>query len=294
MAMAQNNKASLSRLEIYDIRKGSRETIYEHKKHFEAPNWSPDGSFLLFNSAGRLYKMDLNGRKPEVMNTGFARQCNNDHGISPDGSFILLSNNDLERKTGPSTGGTSRIYQLPVDGGEPKILTPIAASYWHGISPDGKVIAYTASRNGEFDIYITHLNDNEWHDEIRLTDAPGLDDGPDYSPDGRYIYYNSYRNGSMEIWRMDADGSYKTQLTNDEYSNWFPHPSPDGKHLVFISYLEDQGYAHPPMKDVMLRLMDLETGEIERLCSFTGGQGTINVPSWSPDGKRFAFVSYEF
>jgi Tol biopolymer transport system component len=216
-----------------------------------------------------------------------ASQCNNDHGISPDGKFLAISNNDPIEGT---TGGTSRIYVLPVHGGEPKLITEKMPSYWHGWSPDGKKVVYTALRNGTYDIYQIRLNDTT---EVQLTNAPGLDDGPEYSPDGAYIYYNSFQSGVMELWRMKPDGTKKEQLTNDAYSNWFPHPSPDGKYLVFISYLEDQGQNHPALKKVSLRLYNLQDNTIRTLCSFIGGQGTINVPSWSPDSKKFAFVSYQ-
>jgi len=151
-------------------------------------------------------------------------------------------------------------------------------------------VVYTALRNGTYDIYQIALNDST---EVQLTNAPGLDDGPEYSPDGMYIYYNSFQSGVMELWRMRPDGADKEQLTDDAYSNWFPHPSPDGKYLVFISYMEDQGQNHPALKKVALRLYNLQDKTIKTLCSFTGGQGTINVPSWSPDSKKFAFVSYQ-
>ena len=165
------------------------------------------------------------------------------------------------------------------------------SSDWHGWSPDGKNVVYTAKRNGNFDIYKISSNGGE---EIRLTSSKSLDDGPEYSPDGKYIYYNTAHSGSMEIWRMYTDGSQKKQLTDDAYSNWFAHPSPNGNYFVFISYLDDQGEKHPPMKSAALRLYNLKDGSIKDLCKFTGGQGTINVPSWSPDSKKFAFVSYEY
>ncbi|HEX9934782.1 MAG TPA: transporter, partial [bacterium] len=151
-----------------------------------------------------------------------------------------------------------------------------------------KTLAYCAERNGEFDIYTIPADGGE---EVRLTTAPGLDDGPDYSPDGRFIYFNSERSGSMQIWRMKPDGSSQELVTSDGYNNWFPHPSPDGKWICFLSY-EKGVQGHPANKDVLLRLMPVDGGEIEVLAKLFGGQGTINVPSWSPDGSSLAFVSY--
>ena len=277
----------ISRLETYDIATGERKLILEENVHFEAPNWSYDGTYFIINQEGLLYRISLDGKIRELIPTGEATQCNNDHGISPDGTLLAISNNDPIEGSG---FGTSRIYTVPIEGGIPSLITKNMPSYWHGWAPDSKSVVYTAHRKGDYDIYSIGIDGKK---EIQLTEDPGLDDGPDYSPDGQHIYYNSFRTGTMELWRMNKDGANKVQLTDDEYSNWFPHPSPDGKYLVFLSYLEDQGQAHPPLKQVAIRLYDLQSKSITTLCTLTGGQGTINVPSWSPDSKAFAFVSYQ-
>lgn len=280
-----------SSLEIFNIETDVRTVLWEANDHFEAPNWSPDGKFMIYNSHGSLYKIDISTKKISQINTGFATRINNDHGISPDGTQIVISSEDVPSEQAESMNWlTSKIYLLPIQGGTPQLVTKKAPSFWHGWSPDGQTLIYTARRNDDFDIYAIHVNGGE---EIRLTDAPGLDDGSEFSADGQHIYYNSMQSGKMEIWRMNADGSEKIQLTNDDFSNWFPHPSPDGQFLVYLAYLEDQGSNHPPMKKVALRLMDLQNNTTRTLCTFTGGQGTINVPSWSPDSKKFAFVSYQ-
>ena len=125
-----------------------------------------------------------------------------------------------------------------------------------------------------------------------MTTAKGLDDGPEYAPDGNYIYFNSVRTGLMQIWRMKPDGSGQEQVFNDEYNNWFPHISPDGKWMVFLSF-DKSVEGHPPNKDVVLRVMSMIDKKITVLAKLLGGQGTINVPSWSPDSTRLAFVSYQ-
>lgn len=281
-----------SRLEIFNIETNERRLVLEEDTHFEAPNWSRDGKYLLLNSKGLLYTVDLTNPKREHLDTDFAQRCNNDHGISPDGSQIVISHHDHEGLPEDMHNyRSSRIYILPIEGGEPQMITPKTPSFWHGWSPDGKELAYVGERDGEFDIYTIDVDGGE---ERKITNTPGLDDGPDYSPDGQYIYYNSMASGKMEIWRMAPDGSKKEQLTDDAYSNWFPHPSPDGKGFIYIAYIQDQGSKHPAMKDVVLRYYDLKSSKIKDLCFFTGGQGTINVPSWSPDGKEFAFVTYEY
>ena len=212
----------------------------------------------------------------------FATSCNNDHGISPDGTQLVISDQSQEKHD-------SLIYILPITGGKPKRLTQDSPSYWHGWSPDGKTLAFVGQRDGDFDIYSIPVTGGE---ETRLTTAKGLDDGPEYSPDGNYIYFNSVRSGLMQIWRMKADGSDQEQVFSDEYNNWFPHISPDGKWMVFISF-DKSVEGHPPNKDVTLRVMSLADKKISVLAKLFGGQGTINVPSWSPDSKRLAFVSYQ-
>lgn len=270
-----------STLETVKIDSGIRTTVYSAKEHFEAPNWSRDGKTLYFNMNGRIYTIPVAGGTPKELNTGFADKCNNDHGLSPDGRELAISDQSKEEK--------SRIYILPSSGGTPRLVTELAPSYWHGWSPDGKTLAYCAERGGNFDIYTISVNGGT---ETRLTTAPGLDDGPDYSPDGKYIYFNSERTGTMEIWRMNADGSDQTQVTPDDgYNDWFAHPSPDGKWIVFLSYGKDVK-GHPPNKNVMLRIMSTSGGAPKVLATLFGGQGTINVPSWSPDSKEVAFVSY--
>ncbi|WP_082892876.1 MULTISPECIES: TolB family protein [Emticicia] len=270
-----------------DITNGHIETILSINKHFEAPNWHPD-NYLILNSLGKIYTLDLNSKKLNLLNTGFATACNNDHGISPDKKWLVVSHNV---KDDPSPKRyKSAIFILPIRGGEPRRITPEVVSYWHGWTPDGKTLAYCGERNGNYDIYTIST---EGGAEKRLTDSEGLDDGPDYSPDGKYIYFNSYRTGHMQIWRMQADGSNPEQLTFDENSNWFAHPSPDGKWIAYISYMSDEKQAHLFGKQVKLRLMDVKTKEIKDLTPvFFGGQGTINVPSWSADSKKIAFVSY--
>ncbi len=270
-----------STLETIAIASKDRRAIYHTVGHFEAPNWSRDGSFLLFNSSGRIYRLSANGGDPVPIDTGSAIRCNNDHGISPDGKTLVISDQ--------SENGKSLIYTLPITGGIPRKITPTGPSYWHGWSPDGTTLVYCAERNGEFDVYSIPAQGG---DEKRLTTAKGLDDGPEFTADGAYIFFNSDRTGTMQVWRMKPDGSDQEQVTKDDYNNWFPHPSPDGKWVVFLSYEKDVA-GHPANKAVKLRLMPLAGGPIQELARLFGGQGTINVASWSPDSRSIAFVSYE-
>jgi Tol biopolymer transport system component len=256
--------------------------VHVIKGRFEAPNWLRDGTTLLYNSGGRIYRIPAAGGKPEVLDTGFATRCNNDHGVSPDGTVLAISDNSQGKRQ-------SLIYTLPIAGGTPKLVTSDGPSYWHSWSPDGKTLAFAGQRNGDFDIYTIPAAGGT---EARLTMAPGTDDGPEFSPDGRYIYFNSERTGRMQIWRMKPDGTEQEQVTDDEFNNWFPHLAPDGKTMVILSYEKDVT-GHPENKDVTLRRMTFSSKKIDELGRFFGGQGTINVPCWSPDGRRIAFVTYQ-
>lgn len=275
-----------SNLELLDIATGERQIIYQSTGVFEAPNWTLDGQALIYNSGGLLYRFDLIDRQPVVINMGSVTENNNDHVISFDGTMLAISSRAADVKS-------SVVYTVPITGGEPQRITAHGPSYLHGWSPDGKHLVYTALRNGDYDIYRIAADGSDGDHETQLTTAPGLDDGPEYSPDGQYIYFNSVRSGLMQIWRMNADGSDQEQVTNDEYNNWFPHLSPDGRWIVFLSYLvgEVTPSDHPAAKRVYLRLLPAEGGQPKVIAYLYGGQGTMNVPSWSPDSQRIAFVS---
>ena len=280
-APATGKPVLYSTLETIDIDSADRRVSYLAPGRFEAPNWTRDGKAFLFNRDGHIERLPVDGDKPVQIDTGLATRCNNDHGISPDSTQLAISDN--------SQGDhESQVYIVPITGGTPRRITQKSPSYWHGWSPDGKTLAFVGQRDGEFDIYAIPAAGGE---ETRLTTAKGLDDGPEYSPDGKYIYFNSERTGHMQIWRMKADGSEQEQIFSDDLNNWFPHISPDGKWMVFLTYGADVT-GHPENKDVMLRLMSLADKKITVLAKFFGGQGTINVPSWSPDSTRVAYVTY--
>jgi len=276
------------RMEIMTVSDGKRKIIFEKPGRFEAPNWMPDGKKLLFNMDGSLYKIPVEGGDPEKLNTDFADNNNNDHGISFNGKLLAISHH---RKGLP--GGGSTVYFLPVRGGVPKLITENTPSYFHGWAPNNKEVVYVAMRNGKtvYNLYRNSINGGK---EVALTDIKAGEhvDGCEYSPDGKYIYYNGNHTGSMQIWRIKPDGSGREQLTFDNYNNWFPHISPDGKWMVIISFSPDiDPNSHPSYKRVMLRILPASGGEPRVLAYLYGGQGTINVSSWSPDSKQIAFVS---
>ncbi len=312
-----------SRLETMDVETGHRTVVFQAQNSIQAPNWTPDGRYLIYNSEGLLYRFDLETGRPAVINSGFATSNNNDHVLSFDGRMLGISHHAAEEDN------RSIIYIMPAEGvaaegvraegvaversihegrfpeggfpegGFPERITAKGPSYLHGWSPDGCWLTYTAERNGNYDIYKIQVREKQ---EIRLTDSPGLDDGSEYSPDGKYIYFNSVRTGTMKLWRMMPDGSQPEQLTFDEYNDWFPHISPDGRQIVFLSFMpEVKADDHPFYKHVYIRRItipeeqdgrqDFTALKPEVIAYLYGGQGTINVPSWSPDGKKVAFVS---
>lgn len=269
-------------IETYEVGSGRVTEILVVEGRIEAPNWAPSGDWLLVNGDGRLFRVPLDRPALVPVDTGMAVKCNNDHGISPDGATIILSSHH--------EGEGSQVYVMPVTEGEPVRVTPKSPSWWHGISPDGKVLTYVAAREGRqvIDVYTLVPGAKE----KRLTQGEGHCDGPDFSPDGTRIYYNCDRTGHAQIWVMAADGSGQRQLFADEFVNWFPHPSPDGHWLLYLAYPPGT-LGHPADLPVALVLCDPEGGDRRRVREFTGGQGTINVPSWAPDCSAFAYVRYE-
>ncbi|MDP2119238.1 MAG: hypothetical protein Q8K28_04980 [Hoeflea sp.] len=269
-----------SRLCIYDMATGAVDEVLASPRLIEAPNWTPDGAALIVNGEGRLFRVPLGAPDLIEIATGPAVRCNNDHGISPDGRWLVISDS--------TETGQSCIYLLPMAGGAPRRVTPEVPSWWHGWSPDGRTLAYVGRRDGGFGLYTIGVDGGA---ERHLVSGGGHYDGPDYAPDGQWIWFNSDRGGSMELWRIPAGGGEPEQMTEDDRVNWFPHPAPDGCSVLYLSY-EPGTQGHPRDRDVELRLLDLRDGSVRTLLKLFGGQGTINVPCWSPDGSRFAFVGY--
>ncbi len=275
-----------SNLEIMNVETGERKILMSSAHSIQAPNWTPDGETLIYNSNGLLYNYDLETGKISMLNTGFANDNNNDHVLSVDGTKIAIShhNADDERK--------SSIYYLPINGSDSPVKVTkdgVGHSYLHSWSKDEKKMIFTANRKDKYDIYEVDVATGK---EKQLTDTPTLDDGSEYSPDNKYIYFNSNRTGTMQLWRMKANGKEQTQLTFDEYNDWFAHISPDEKTIVFISFPPDiDSSTHPFYQHCLLRKMPVQGGEPTIIGYIYGGQGSINVPSWSPDSQYIAFVS---
>jgi len=282
-AQASSSPALRSTLETISLNPHAHPVIVGSAPgHFEAPNWSRDGKTLIFDQDGQIMTVPVTGGTPQPLSTGDATRCNGSHGLSPDGKLLAIS-------CGTPGKPESRVYIVPVTGGAPRLVTEHPNSYFHSWSPDGQTILFTRPDHGSINIFAIAAEGGEEH---ALTTGPGTSDDPDYSADGRFIYFNSDRGGSMQIWRMHADGSSPEPVTHDDFVNWTAHPSPDGKWIVFISY-EKGTTGHPANQPIALRLMSLHDHSIRVLVRLTGGSGTMNVNSWAPDSRHFAFVSYQ-
>lgn len=220
-----SNPVLYSTIEIVPVASGDRRVAYVAPLHFEAPNWSRNGAYLVFNQEGGIYQLTLGSDKPKRIPTGALTKCNNDHGVSPDGATIAVSDS--------SQIGKSLVYTLPIAGGTPRQITTNGPSYWHGWSPDGSTLAFTGQRGDNFDIYTVSVNGGE---ERRLTTAAGLDDGPEYSPDGAWItgtpiVLSSFDNGTTAeaLWANNAPFAQrpelvpgqKAKIANQSYRQWF-------------------------------------------------------------------------
>ncbi|MEO6298725.1 MAG: hypothetical protein ABIO62_03720 [Paracoccaceae bacterium] len=270
-----------SSVEIYDLASGQSRVVLQTDDLIEAPNWHASGGSLLVNRDGRLFRVALDAPDLVAVDTGFATRCNNDHGFSPDGLSIAFSSH---RERG------AEIFVIPVGGGAPKVVSPDAPSWFHGWSPDGRRLVYVAARGGRrvIDVYTVGV---EGGAEVRLTNGEGQSDGPEFSADGGSIYYNCNRTGHAQIWVMAADGTGQRQLFADAMVNWFPHPSPDGKQMLYLAYPPGT-LGHPRDLNVALCLMNPDGSNRRPVLEFVGGQGTINGPCWAPDGRAFAYVRY--
>ena len=266
-------------LQTFDLTTNATQTILATDLLIEAPNWGAIG--FLVNAEGRLYHVPFDNAYLIPIDTGDLTRCNNDHAFTCDGTEILF---------GCHRGQGAELFAMPMSGGTPRLISPEPPTWLHGLHPDGSTMTYCAARGDKtcIDIY-TKAHDAP---ERGLTQGEGMCDGPDYSADGAQIYYNCDRTGHAQIWCMNADGTDQHQLFADACVNWFPHPSPNGSHVLYLAYPPGtQG--HPRDLPVALCLMTPDGQNRRRILTFTGGQGSINVPNWSPTGQQFAFIRYQ-
>jgi WD40-like Beta Propeller Repeat len=285
-AQVVGHDAVKSSITVIGVDGTAKQVIHMSPRRFGAPNWSPNGTYLLLNAGGKLWRLSVSGGEPKELPAELPGWVDINHGFSPDGKTMAVT-----------AGGP--IFLLPVAGGAPRRVTDNAPSYFLGWSPNGRTLVYTANRGANYDIFAI---DARGGPERRLTTHPGFDDSPDYSPDGKWIYFNSDRVKGFDIWRMPAAGAgagdaKAERVTSDERDDWFPHTSPDGKSLIFLSYAAGTA-GHPSDHDVLIRRMPVPgtrvgSAKIEDVVRFIGGHGSIGSRPFSPDGRRFAYISYQ-
>ena len=286
-----------SRIFIYDTKDGTSRLVYTADSIWEAPNWSPDGRYLIVNSGGAIYKLLLKAdgtATPEKLRIPANYECNNDKALSPDGRRLAFS-------ATVNHGKGSQVFLADADGSNVRLMAEETPSYFHGWSPDNQSLAFVAQRggSGQYDVYRVPAAGGT---EERLNFDPHQDDGPDYSPDGRWIYINSDRSGKEAIWRFPANGAgpkdaKAERVVNDSLEDWFPHISPDGMKMVYIGYPAGTPTHNPRDVAIEIKLVGIDHDKVaeaqKTIVRATGGQGSMNVNSWAPDSTRFAYVTYE-
>lgn len=278
------------RIRVWHRASGTVSTVLETRERlYEAPNWTHDGR-LVVNGDGLLWTLPVDGSTaPAEIEAPGLPDVNNDHVLSPDGATVYASANDW------------RIWAVPLEGGAVVRITPDddALHFLHGVSPDGTTLGYVRLEPDGEDWWASatiHTIGVDGAGDVAVTTHPGPADGCEWTPDGAWILFNteqfSDRPGHSQLARVRPDGEGLEQLTSDERVNWFPHVAPTGDVVVYLSYPPGTE-GHPADLPVELRLASIDDWTAPTtLVSLSGGQGTINVPSWAPDGSAFAFVDY--
>ncbi len=270
-----------SELCVCDLASGEVRGVLEIAGRMEAPNWDPRGRCFLVNRDGGLFTVPMAAPRLVALPLGLEARCNNDHGFSPDGADIWFS---------AHRGRGSEVFRMGRNGGDASLAVKAQPSWWHAVSPDGDVIAYAAVRDGWPHVGLCAMDLVSGRERV-LARGDVHADGPDFAHDGRVVFFNSEASGRAQIWTVGVDGTGAAPLFADGHVNWFPHPSPCGRWLVYLAYPPGTE-GHPADLPVALVLCRPDGTGRRRIVELTGGQGTINVPSWAPDGSAFAFMRY--
>lgn len=288
--LPQLSPGQSARIRIWDRATGEVRTIVKSTERlFEAPNWTADGR-LLVNADGRLWVLPVDGSTEPVAIEAFGLPpVNNDHVLAPGGDVVFASANDWH------------IWSVPLAGGAATRLTEEdgALHFLHGVRPDGARLAYVRLEPDGENWWASariHTLSATGGQDCAVTSHRGPADGSEWTPDGAWILFNTEQfstlPGHAQLARIHEDGTGLEQLTFDERVNWFPHSDPTGELVVYLSFPPGT-VGHPANQQVQLRLVrDGDWTSPATLVELYGGQGTLNVPSWAPDGSAFAFIDY--
>ena len=278
--------------------------------------FSYDGRRLIFMSTrppyqcDQIFIMNTDGSDSHLVSTGKGRTtCGY---FYPDGKHLLYSSTHLAGDLCPPRPDYSRgyvwaiysAYQIYYARKEGKIVKPLTTGPGYNaeatLSPDGKKIVFTSSRDGDLDIYSMNADGTEVR---RLTNTLGYDGGPFFSPDGDWVVYRAHHPtteqeiahynallaaglvepNEMDLYVMHADGSNQQQITKLPGASFAPSFFPDSQRSIFAS-----NYEHPATSQFELYAIHRDGSALERV-TFTGGFNAF--PQFSPDGKKLVFIS---
>ena len=280
--------------------------------------FSDDGKRLIFQSkrdgrdCDQIYTMNIDGSNVKMVSTGEGRTtCSF---FLKGGKKIIYGSTHAAAKECPPNPDFSKgyvwaiyptydIYVANADGSKPKALTKAKGYDAEAtVSPDGKKIIFTSTRDGDLDLYSMDVNGKNVK---RLTTELGYDGGAFYSPDGKQIVYRSYHPktdaeiarykdrlandliepNNFEIWVMNADGTNKRQVTKLGAASFAPYFTPDGKRIIFCTnyFATDRR-----KRNFDLAIVNVDGTGLERV---TFNESFDGFPMFSPDGKKLVFAS---
>lgn len=292
-----------SRVHVYDVETRTARLVFASDTVLvEAPNVL-DADTLVLNGDGDLWLLPLPEAGIVLDETALVPvpmdgvpEINNDHVLDPSGESVVVSARDgeLYRVPLPAGGAGVRITDTA------RALPVVRKYYLHGIAPDGSALAAIVGDLSEDGVWTTDvaLVDPVTGEPTFLTRDEHPTDGCSYAGDVLLFNTERFTPGTAQLAALRDGSTEPVQITGDERVNWFPHVSPDGIHLLYLSY-EPGVQGHPADHRVELRLLPgvLARGARiavvpETLVALDGGQGTVNVPPWAPDSSWFAYCDY--
>ncbi len=227
----------------------------------------------------------------------------NDHGqdacsyFTPDGKHVLYTStrDNMDMPVGNWSNETNypqgaELYMSDLDGKNIKRLTNNKVYDAEvSMSPDGKKIAFTRQIDGKLDIWLMNADGSNQH---QLTHTDDWQEGaPFFLPDSKTLTMRAWKRSQkrgeghqmtyMTVFTVDTETGKETPITHDQWMNWAPYPTPDGKHYVFVRPLKD----NPMNWEIFLGSIDGSAP-----IRLTYNDSFDGFPSVSPDGKKMLFT----